>query len=337
MHGGCSWQWVCIDRRHEREAVLEMDIAQQWQIQVESTVQVRGCVGVISLCSHPAVSCNTVSDQFQAQQLRVQHEIQEQTKFTNACLAALAEQMQQLISTTTAAAAARNPRTPRPLLVTSPFHSEETRDIYILNETLYETEPALAFGWPPAHVKPEAPSTDTLYNNEFSHNVCGEEETSHSAPQRCPQPTANPFGFLDYLPDNYYDHPQPRYDLPSTSHREEDSGIKTIVDNMNPLAIEGARTNKRLLHFFIGLENEFRYDASNHIKMSALHQLTCDTPSDMILDMTPYRDAKNFLIFQLAPDCNQMTLKRELASITPKAGEEPVAFLSKVMTYVQLL
>uniref|UniRef100_A0A915KLZ2 Uncharacterized protein n=1 Tax=Romanomermis culicivorax TaxID=13658 RepID=A0A915KLZ2_ROMCU len=42
-------------------------------------------------------------------------------------------------------------------------------------------------------------------------------------------------------------------------------------------------------------------------------------------------------MFQLAPDCNQMTLKRELASITPEGREEPAIFLSKVMMYVQLL
>uniref|UniRef100_A0A915JUN0 Uncharacterized protein n=1 Tax=Romanomermis culicivorax TaxID=13658 RepID=A0A915JUN0_ROMCU len=52
-------------------------------------------------------------------------------------------------------------------------------------------------------------------------------------------------------------------------------------------------------------------------------------PSDMIQDMTCYEEAKNFLMLQLAPDCNQMTLKHELASITPEVGEEPAAFLSK--------
>uniref|UniRef100_A0A915JAU4 CHCH domain-containing protein n=1 Tax=Romanomermis culicivorax TaxID=13658 RepID=A0A915JAU4_ROMCU len=40
----------------------------------------------------------TISDQFQAQQLRLQCEIQEQTKATNARFATLAEQMQQLMS-----------------------------------------------------------------------------------------------------------------------------------------------------------------------------------------------------------------------------------------------
>uniref|UniRef100_A0A915JBE3 Uncharacterized protein n=1 Tax=Romanomermis culicivorax TaxID=13658 RepID=A0A915JBE3_ROMCU len=151
-----------------------------------------------------------------------------------------------------------------------PNQDEETGDIYILNETLCETELALAFSRQPVHVKREAPSTHTLYNNEFSRNAPGEEETSHSAPQRRPQPMANPFGLSEYPPDSYHDHPKPRYDLPRTSHWEEDSRIKTIVDNMHPLTMDGAATNKCLLRFFIRLENEFGYDPSNHVKMSAL-------------------------------------------------------------------
>uniref|UniRef100_A0A915I0A2 Uncharacterized protein n=1 Tax=Romanomermis culicivorax TaxID=13658 RepID=A0A915I0A2_ROMCU len=83
-----------------------------------------------------------VSDQFQAQQLCLQCEIQEQVQSINARFAALAEQMQQLISTTTLGAVAHNPPTPRPLLVTSLLHSEKHGDIYIPNETLRETEPA---------------------------------------------------------------------------------------------------------------------------------------------------------------------------------------------------
>uniref|UniRef100_A0A915JMY0 Uncharacterized protein n=1 Tax=Romanomermis culicivorax TaxID=13658 RepID=A0A915JMY0_ROMCU len=126
---------------------------------------------------------------------------------------------------TTPAAAAHNPPTPRPPPMTSQFHSEETSDIYIPNKTLRETEQALAFGWPPAHVNSKVPSTDTLYNNEFSHNARGEDEKSRSAPQRRLLPTANPFGFSDYPPNDYYDHPQPRYDLLRMSHREEDSEL----------------------------------------------------------------------------------------------------------------
>uniref|UniRef100_A0A915L655 Uncharacterized protein n=1 Tax=Romanomermis culicivorax TaxID=13658 RepID=A0A915L655_ROMCU len=156
----------------------------------------------------------TVSDQFQAQQLHVQGEIQEQVESTNACFTPLAEQMQQLISTTAAAAAAHNLPTPRPPPVTSRLHSEETHDIYIPMETLRETELAQVFGRPPVHVKPKALSTDTLYNNEFSHTRRGEKKASHSTPQRRPQPAANPFGFSDYPPDDYYDHPQPQYKLP---------------------------------------------------------------------------------------------------------------------------
>uniref|UniRef100_A0A915HQE5 Uncharacterized protein n=1 Tax=Romanomermis culicivorax TaxID=13658 RepID=A0A915HQE5_ROMCU len=37
-----------------------------------------------------------------------------------------------------------------------------------------------------------------------------EDEASHAMPQRRPLPEVNPFGFLDYPPDDYYDHPQPR-------------------------------------------------------------------------------------------------------------------------------
>uniref|UniRef100_A0A915IDM3 Uncharacterized protein n=1 Tax=Romanomermis culicivorax TaxID=13658 RepID=A0A915IDM3_ROMCU len=141
-----------------------------------------------------------------------------------------------------------------------------------------ETELAQAFGRPPIHGKPKALSTDTLCNNEFSCTTHREEEGSRSAPHRRLQPAANTFGFSDYPLDDYCDHPQPWYKLPRTSHGEEDSRIKTIADNMHPLTIDGAVRNKHLLRFFIRMENEFRYDASNHVKMSALRWLTRDRP-----------------------------------------------------------
>uniref|UniRef100_A0A915I7U6 Uncharacterized protein n=1 Tax=Romanomermis culicivorax TaxID=13658 RepID=A0A915I7U6_ROMCU len=84
-----------------------------------------------------------VSDQFQAQQLHVQCEIQEQAQAMNARFAALAKQMQQLISTTTiTTTVCNNLPTPRPPPATSWFHSQELRDIYITNDTFLETERA---------------------------------------------------------------------------------------------------------------------------------------------------------------------------------------------------
>uniref|UniRef100_A0A915J5G4 Uncharacterized protein n=1 Tax=Romanomermis culicivorax TaxID=13658 RepID=A0A915J5G4_ROMCU len=104
-----------------------------------------------------------VSYQFQARQLCVQCEIQEQAQATNSCFAALAEQTQQLISSTAAAAAACNnmPR-PRPPPATSQLHDEERPDIYITIDTFWETKPALAYRRTSARIKPKAPSTDTL-------------------------------------------------------------------------------------------------------------------------------------------------------------------------------
>uniref|UniRef100_A0A915K999 Uncharacterized protein n=1 Tax=Romanomermis culicivorax TaxID=13658 RepID=A0A915K999_ROMCU len=164
--------------------------------------------------------------------------------------------MQQLISTTAATTNARNLPTPRPPPVSSQFHGEETRDIYIPKETLRETEPAQVFGRPPIQIKPKASYADTIYNNEFSHTARCEEELPRSMPHRRQPSAANHFGFLDYPPDDYYDHPQPQYKMLHTSHREEDSRIKTIVDNMHPLITDRAATNKCLLRFFICLEND---------------------------------------------------------------------------------
>uniref|UniRef100_A0A915I4Z8 Uncharacterized protein n=1 Tax=Romanomermis culicivorax TaxID=13658 RepID=A0A915I4Z8_ROMCU len=126
----------------------------------------------------------TVSNQFQAQQSCLQREIQEQVQSTNAHFAALAQQMQQLISTTTAAAVEPNPPTPRPPPVSSQFHCEEMRDIYIPNETLPETEQALAFGRPRAHIKPKPPSKDTTLNQSHHQRI---PSTTTKFPARCPR------------------------------------------------------------------------------------------------------------------------------------------------------
>uniref|UniRef100_A0A915I0Q7 Uncharacterized protein n=1 Tax=Romanomermis culicivorax TaxID=13658 RepID=A0A915I0Q7_ROMCU len=125
----------------------------------------------------------TIFDPFQAQQLRVQQEIQEQVQATNVCFAALAEQMQQLISTTTTTVAVpNNPPTPRPLPATSWFQRKEPRDIYITNDTFLETEPALAYGRPPAKIKLKVPSTDTSYNKKFSCTAPGEDDIPCAGP-----------------------------------------------------------------------------------------------------------------------------------------------------------
>uniref|UniRef100_A0A915HVT1 Uncharacterized protein n=1 Tax=Romanomermis culicivorax TaxID=13658 RepID=A0A915HVT1_ROMCU len=136
-----------------------------------------------------------------------------------------------------------------------------------------ETEPAQVFGRSSIQVEPKAPSTDTLYNNQFSHTTCGEQELPHSVPQRCQPSVASHFGFSDYPPDDYYDHPQPRYEMPRTSHREEDSGIKTIVDNMHTLIIDGTATNKRLLRFFIHLENDPRLQPNDSQTQACVNHL----------------------------------------------------------------
>uniref|UniRef100_A0A915IQI2 Uncharacterized protein n=1 Tax=Romanomermis culicivorax TaxID=13658 RepID=A0A915IQI2_ROMCU len=178
-----------------------------------STTATTICASTLALSQIPPPSATAYpnNDTIVApQQLCVQYEIQEQVQSTNARLATLAEQMQQLISTTTAMAVACNLPTPRPPPVTSRFHCQETPDIYIPKETLHETEPALAFGRLPVHIKPEAPSMDTLYNHKFSCTVRGKEEISCAALQRRPLPMVNIFGFLDYPPEDYYDHPQPR-------------------------------------------------------------------------------------------------------------------------------
>uniref|UniRef100_A0A915JII0 Uncharacterized protein n=1 Tax=Romanomermis culicivorax TaxID=13658 RepID=A0A915JII0_ROMCU len=94
-----------------------------------------------------------ISDQFQAQQLHVQRKIQEQTKATNASFTALAEQMQQLISTTAAATNTHNPPTPRPLRVSSQFHSEERFSPCWCNSGAHLTVPGILPAVPPRTIE----------------------------------------------------------------------------------------------------------------------------------------------------------------------------------------
>uniref|UniRef100_A0A915HZS2 Uncharacterized protein n=1 Tax=Romanomermis culicivorax TaxID=13658 RepID=A0A915HZS2_ROMCU len=148
-----------------------------------------------------------ISDQFQAQQLCIQHEIHEQAQATNTQFTALAKQMQQLISTMTTTPAGNNPPTPRPLPRNSWFYCEEPPDIYITKDTFRETELALAYGCPPPRIKLKALSMDTLYNNKFSGTARREDDVPHATLTRHLPPAAHPFSFSDYLLDNYYDHP----------------------------------------------------------------------------------------------------------------------------------
>uniref|UniRef100_A0A915K2A4 Uncharacterized protein n=1 Tax=Romanomermis culicivorax TaxID=13658 RepID=A0A915K2A4_ROMCU len=164
----------------------------------------------------------TLSDQLQAQQLQVQRVIKEQAQATNTQFGALAQQMQQLISAI-GAAVRNNPPMPRPLPAGSQFYCQDMCDIYITNYTFRETEPALAYARPLSCVKPKAPSTDTLYNNEFSSTPPSEDNIACPAPIRCLPPAAHPFGFLDYPPDDCFENLQPRFNQPRLSLHKEDS------------------------------------------------------------------------------------------------------------------
>uniref|UniRef100_A0A915JFY6 Uncharacterized protein n=1 Tax=Romanomermis culicivorax TaxID=13658 RepID=A0A915JFY6_ROMCU len=171
---------LSVTNHHSSLAIANANEVHNFRIEAHDTLEqlsttTTGTTNNVQTVQTIDLIMDALSNQFQAQQLRVQREIQEQAQSTNMRFAAL-----------------------------------ETCNIYIPNKTLRETEPALAFGRPPAHVKPKALSIDTLCNNKFSCNTPGQDEISPSAPQSCPLPTANPFGFSDYPPDNYYDHPQPQ-------------------------------------------------------------------------------------------------------------------------------
>uniref|UniRef100_A0A915HF51 Uncharacterized protein n=1 Tax=Romanomermis culicivorax TaxID=13658 RepID=A0A915HF51_ROMCU len=98
-----------------------------------------------------------------------------------------------------------------------------------------EAEPALAYMRPGPYIKTKAPSTDMVYNKEFCQAAPGKDDHIHSAPLDHLPPVAQPFSFLDYLPKDYYDNSYHHYDPLGLSHCEEDSQIKTIVNNMHPL------------------------------------------------------------------------------------------------------
>uniref|UniRef100_A0A915K1U3 Uncharacterized protein n=1 Tax=Romanomermis culicivorax TaxID=13658 RepID=A0A915K1U3_ROMCU len=144
---------------------------------------------------------DAISNQLQAQQLQVHQNIKVQTQEMNDRFATLAEQMQQLIATS---AACNNHLLPRPWPASSQLPCEDTHDIYITNDTYREAEPALAYTRPPLHIKPKASSTNMVYNNKFSHASCCEDNHTCTTLPHGPPLTVQPFDFLDYLPDDYY-------------------------------------------------------------------------------------------------------------------------------------
>uniref|UniRef100_A0A915HTI3 Uncharacterized protein n=1 Tax=Romanomermis culicivorax TaxID=13658 RepID=A0A915HTI3_ROMCU len=112
------------NNHHSSLAVTNANKVQNFRIEVTNALDQLSTAAARITNNVPTVETidqiiGAVSDQFQAQQLHVQREIQEQTKATNVRFATLAEQMQQLISTTTPTTNLRNPPTPRPPLVSS--------------------------------------------------------------------------------------------------------------------------------------------------------------------------------------------------------------------------
>uniref|UniRef100_A0A915IQB6 Uncharacterized protein n=1 Tax=Romanomermis culicivorax TaxID=13658 RepID=A0A915IQB6_ROMCU len=105
----------------------------------------------------------------------------------------------------------------------------------LLKQIELEAEPALAYMRPWPHIKTKAPSTDMVYNEEFCQAAPGKDDHIHSAPLHHLPPVAQPFSFLDYLPKDYYDNSHHHYDPLGLSLCEEDSQIKTIVNNMHLL------------------------------------------------------------------------------------------------------
>uniref|UniRef100_A0A915HVZ0 Uncharacterized protein n=1 Tax=Romanomermis culicivorax TaxID=13658 RepID=A0A915HVZ0_ROMCU len=105
------------------------------------------------------------------------------------------------------------------------------------------------------------------------------------------------------LADGEAGHAAPSHPLPAiTAKSKRSSTIRT-----GSLLMLRQRTN-----------NFCNFSSISKTNLATMHPTTfrlvlCDAPSDMIQDVNQYDQAKHLLMFQVAPDCNELTPECGLA------------------------